>query len=430
MAAHNVANSAETVFTWGAPPVKFGVGAVDEIGHDVTQFSPTRVLVLTDRNVEATGIPQRVLESLRTSGLDATLYADVHVEPTDDSLQAAVAAVADGSWDAFVAVGGGSTIDTAKVVNLLTTYPGDLFDYVNAPVGRGLPPPGPVKPLVAVPTTAGTGAESTTVCVLDVLSLHVKTGISHPLLRPALAIVDPATTLSLPPTVTAASGFDVLCHALESYTARSYDSYPKHAAHERVAYCGANPISDIWVERTLPLLARSFRRAVQAGDDLAARTDMLQAALFAGMGFGNAGVHIPHACAYPIAGQVETFRPNDYVITEALVPHGMSVVLTAPAAFRMTFDTNPERHLWAATTLDPSVSEIADPAMRLPEALLRMMRDTGMPAGLRGVGFDESAFDTLIAGAMKQQRLLRLSPVEVDDAVLRTVFAESLDFSR
>ncbi|GAA2757046.1 hydroxyacid-oxoacid transhydrogenase [Actinopolymorpha rutila] len=416
----------ETVFTWGGPALKFGAGAVAEIGYDVAQLGASRVLVLTDPGVAATGVPDRVVDSLRAAGLAAELFTGVHVEPTDQSIAAAVDFARDGGWDGFVGVGGGSAIDTAKAVDLLTSHPADLADYLNAPIGKGLAPAGPLAPLVAVPTTAGTGAESTAVCVLDVLDLRVKTGISHPRLRPALAVVDPEVTLTLPPGVTAATGFDILCHALESYTARPYDAYPKRRPEERVAYCGANPVSDVWIRQTLPLLARSFRTAHRAGDDLAARTDMLQAALFAGLGFGNAGVHIPHACAYPIAGRVRDFRPPDYPDAEPMVPHGMSVVLTAPAAFRRTYEANPERHLWAAHVLDPETDAVAEPCERLPAAVTRLMRDTGMPNGLSEVGYAEADIADLVDGASRQHRLLSIAPIDVGDHVLADVLKDSL----
>ena len=277
----------------------------------------------------------------------------MHVEPTDESMRAAIAYAAEhGPWDAFVAVGGGSAIDTAKAVNLLTTFPGELMDYLNAPVGRARIPPGELKPLFAVPTTAGTGAESTSVCIMDVLSMRVKTGISHWRLRPTMAVIDPALTMSLPPEVTAAAGMDILCHAAESYTAKWYADFEPKTAEQRVTYCGANPISDLWSEQALSLLARSFRRAVHEGDR-ESRTDMMMAATFAGMGFGNAGVHLPHANAYPIAGMVKEFRPAGYPQHEPMVPHGMAVSLTAPEAFRFGFDAAPERHLKVAALLAP-----------------------------------------------------------------------------
>src|SRR5690348_12115424 len=344
----------ETVFTYGAPALKFGRGASDEIGYDLSQFGVRRVLLITDPGVAATGHPARVAEQISSYGMETVVFDAVHVEPTDASLEAAIAFADDsGPWDAFVAVGGGSAIDTAKAVNLLHTNPGELMDYINAPVGRARAPQHPLKPFVAVPTTTGTGSESTTICVLDVLAQKVKTGISHPRLRPTLAVVDPALTISQPAGVTAACGMDILCHALESYTARPFTSYERKAPEQRVPYCGANPIADMWSERAMALLATSFRQAVHHGDDVEAREEMALAATFAGMGFGNAGVHIPHANAYPIAGRVRDFRPAGYPDEEAMVPHGMAVSLTAPEAFRWTFEASPERHLRAASFLDP-----------------------------------------------------------------------------
>ena len=290
----------ETVFTYGSPQLKIGAGAADEIGYDLRQLGAARALVVTDRGVAATGAPTRVAEALRAAGVDADVFDGVRVEPTDASMREAVdAARAAGRVDAIVAVGGGSSIDTAKVVNLLTTNDGDLLDYVNRPIGGGRAPERALKPLVAVPTTTGTGSESTTIAVLDVLAAKVKTGISHVRLRPTLAVVDPLLTLTQPPLVTASSGLDVLCHALESWTAKPYTAYARKRPEERVPYCGANPVSDLWSEHALGLLARSLRRSVVDGADVAARTDLAMAASFAGMGFGNAGVHIPHANAYP-----------------------------------------------------------------------------------------------------------------------------------
>ena len=274
-------------------------------------------------------------------------------------------------------------------------------------------PTAALRPLVAVPTTTGTGSESTTICVLDVLAQRVKSGISHPRLRPTLAVVDPDLTVSQPTAVTAAAGMDILCHALESYTARPYTAYERKRPEQRVPYCGANPISDLWSEKALTLLAGSFRRAVRDGRDRAARGEMALAATVAGMGFGNAGVHIPHANAYPIAGQVKGFRPDGYPGEEPLVPHGMAVALTAPEAFRFTFDASPERHLAAARLLDPALAHDADGPEALPRVLLALMRDVGMPNGLGAVGFGEADVPALVEGTLKQQRILAASPKPV-----------------
>ncbi len=351
----------ETVFTYAAPSLKFGRGASTEIGHDLAETGVRRVLLVTDAGVAATGHPERIATRIGERGIEVTTYDGTHVEPTDASLGDAIGFARDaGPFDAIVAVGGGSSIDTAKAVNLLTTNPGELLDYVNPPVGGGRAPSEPLLPLVAVPTTTGTGSESTTICVLDVLAQHVKTGISHSRLRPTAAVVDPDLTLTQPATVTAAAGMDILCHALESWTARWYADFEAKRPEQRVPYCGANPIADLWSERALALLAGAFRTAVHDGSDPVAREQMAMAATFAGLGFGNAGVHVPHANAYPIAGRVRDYRPQGYPAGKPIVPHGMAVSLTAPAAFRFTFPASPERHLAAARILDPDCPEAGE----------------------------------------------------------------------
>jgi hydroxyacid-oxoacid transhydrogenase len=414
----------ETVFTYAAPALKFGTGASAEVGHDLASYGARRVLLVTDPGVAATGHPARIAEQVAARGIEVTTYDRVHVEPTDVSLAEAIGFARDaGPFDAILAVGGGSSIDTAKAVNLLTTNPGELMDYVNAPVGRAQAPEHPLLPLVAIPTTTGTGAESTTICVLDVLALKVKTGISHPRLRPTLAVVDPALTLSQPAMVTAAAGLDIVCHALESYTARWYADFDAKQPEQRVPYCGANPIADLWSEKALALLAGAFRAAVRDGSDRAARERMAMAATFAGLGFGNAGVHIPHANAYPIAGRVRDYRPDGYP-DESIVPHGMAVSLTAPAAFRFTFDAAPERHLRAARLLDPDVDPGPD---ALPTVLRGLMRDVGIPNGLAAVGYGDADVDDLVAGSLQQQRLLATAPKRPTEEDLASVFRASME---
>ncbi|WP_181764159.1 hydroxyacid-oxoacid transhydrogenase [Streptomyces albidus (ex Kaewkla and Franco 2022)] len=418
----------ETIFTWGAPPLKFGAGASDEIGFEMTQYGAQRVLVLTDPGVGALGVPQRIVDNLKRYGVTAAVYDGVHVEPNDASFAAAIEyAEGHGPWDGFIAVGGGSAIDTAKAVNLLTSAPGELMDYVNKPIGRAKVPPPQLKPLIAVPTTAGTGAESTAMCVLDILSMKVKTGISHWRLRPTLAVVDPLLTMTLPPEVTASAGMDIVCHALESYTARWYAESARRKPEERVTYCGSNPVSDLWCEKAMSLIATSFRRAVHDGrEDVQARTDMMMAATFAGMGFGNSGVHIPHANGYPIAGMVKDYRPAGYPQDEPMVPHGQSVSLTAPEAFRFSFQAAPERHLRAAELLAPDKEKLSDPAEQLPQVLIDLMREIGIPNGIGAVGYDESDVPDLVPGTMKQQRLLTTCPRPVGEEEIAEILRNSV----
>jgi hydroxyacid-oxoacid transhydrogenase len=397
----------ESVFTYGSPQLKYGHGAADEIGYDLAQTGAKRALVVTDPGLAATGTPQRVADQMTGFGIEAVVFDGTHVEPTDESLRYAVEwAREHGPWDAIVAVGGGSAIDTAKAINLLTTNPGELMDYINKPVGGGKAPVNPLNPLVAVPTTTGTGSESTTICVLDVLSLKVKTGISHARLRPTLAVIDPVLTLTQPAGVTAASGMDILCHALESYTARPFTTYERKRPDERVPYCGANPISDMWAEKSLTLLAGSFRRAVRHGDDERARGEMAMAATFAGM--------------------VKDFHPKDYPADEPMVPHGMSVSLTAPEAFRFTFDASPDRHVRAAQLLAPNAGVPTDAREFLPTVLVDLMRDIDIPNGIGAVGYDEGDIPGLVEGTMKQQRLLATAPTEVTEDDIAGIFRRSL----
>jgi alcohol dehydrogenase class IV len=241
-----------------------------------------------------------------------------------------------------------------------------------------------------------------------------------------MAVVDPELTLSQPAGVTASAGMDILCHALESYTARPYTSFDRKKPEQRVPYCGANPVADMWAEKSIGLLSASFRQAVKDGTDREARGAMAMAATFAGMGFGNAGVHIPHADAYPIAGRVRDFHPEGYPDAEPMVPHGMSVSLTAPAAFRFTFDAAPDRHLRAAQLMDPTVSVRDGGPDTLPSVLTALMRDIGIPPGIAAVGFGEADVDNLVEGALKQQRLLAIAPKPVTADDLAGIFRGSM----
>jgi alcohol dehydrogenase class IV len=418
----------ESVFTYGAPQLKFGSGSADEIGYDLSLTGARRVLVVTDPGVAATGMPQRVADQMAQFGIEAHVFDGSKVEPTDESLQRAIDYAKDnGPWDAFVAVGGGSSIDTAKAINLLTTNPGELMDYVNKPVGGGQDPVNALKPLIAVPTTTGTGAESTTICVMDILSLKVKTGISHPLLRPTLAVIDPDLTLTQPPGSPRPAAWTSCATPWRATPPARTRHTSTRQADQRVPYCGSNPIADMWSEKALSLLAGSLRLAVRDGQNRQARAAMAMAATFAGMGFGNAGVHIPHANAYPIAGRVKDFHPKDYPQDEPMVPHGMSVALTAPEAFRFTFDASPERHLRAARLLAPGADEPDNLRGASPTVITALMRDIEIPSGVGAVGYDESDIDALVDGTMKQQRLLATSPKPVTQEAVAGIFRRSMN---
>lgn len=417
----------ESVFTWAAPPLKFGTGSIEEIGSEVGLRGGRKVLVLTDPGVAETATPRRVLESLAAAGIEATLFDKVGVEPTDDSIEEAVDfARKGGDWDCFVAIGGGSAIDTAKAVKLLSSHDGELLDFVTPPIGKGLAPSRPMKPLIAVPTTAGTGSESTTICVVDLLRLHLKAGISHPSLRPDLAIIDPTTTVTLPAEVTAASGMDVLSHALESYTSVPFDAKPApEDPLKRPAFCGSNPISDVWCEMALKLVGANLRRAVMNGRDMVAREQMMLASTYAGTGFGNAGTHLPHANAYPIAGGADGYKAAGYP-EMAMAPHGQAVAVTAPEVFRWTYPGDSGRHLRAAELLSGRTFTTTDGADALAGVLRELMVDIGVPTRLADFGYTESDVDTLVSGSLKQTRQLSVTPRPVTAEALGNIFRASL----
>jgi hydroxyacid-oxoacid transhydrogenase len=420
----------ETVFVMEMSPIKFGLGATDEIAFDARRLGLSRVLIISDRHVAALGLPERVAGLLAEEGIKAEIYDGVEIEPTDRSMEEAAEHARAREFDGLVAVGGGSTIDTCKAVNLLTCYPAPLLDYVNKPVGGGRPVPGSLKPLIAVPTTAGTGSETTAVTVTHVLDQNVKAGVSHRLLRPTLGVVDPLNTLTAPPEVTAAAGADILTHAIESYTTRPWNARAKHHPPDRPAYIGANPASDIWCEKAIEYVGRFLRRAVLNGLDLEARVHLALAANYAGIGFGNAGVHIPHAVAYPVAGLVRDYVAPGYQTTHPLVPHGVSVVLTAPAAFRFTYATAPERHLRAAELMGFPVHGLSPAERReaLPRALLALMRDINIPNGLGAVGYQEGDVAALIEGTLKQPRLLAGAPRAVGARELDWILRDALAY--
>jgi alcohol dehydrogenase class IV len=421
----------ETVFSWFGGALKFGVGALDEIGIDAAAMGLRRVLVITDRQVLATGLPDEAIKALRGAGIRTHLFADVAIEPTDASMAAAHAATRHLDIDGVVALGGGSVIDTAKAVNVLRANGGELLDYVNAPVGAGKAPDRPSPPLIAVPTTAGSGSESSAVCVMDLTALRIKSGISHASLRPRLAIIDPRATLTLPPEATVAAGLDLLSHALESLTTRPFDERPRAEAGRRPTFCGANPLSDPLCAEALRYVGRAFRRVARDGADLAARTDMLLAATLTAVGSSTAGVHIPHACSYAVAAQVSDYSPPGYPRGRPFVPHGHAVASTLPATLRFIASVTPEAQRMAADALavtprtgDPG--EPGDPGESLVPHLVALMRDIGAPNGLSAFGYTRAHVPALVAGALKQRRLLAGAPRPVDADVIERILSDSL----
>jgi len=420
----------DNAFEMAAAAIRFGVGVTREVGCDLADLGVRNVLVVTDPIMARLPPVQTVLESLAAEGLRFVLYDRVRVEPTDESFLEAIAFARGQPVDALVAVGGGSTIDTAKAVNLYTTYPpADFLDYVNAPLGKALPVPGPLKPLIAIPTTAGTGSETTGVSIFDLTRLHAKTGIASRRLKPTLGLLDPDNTRTMPPAVAAASGLDILSHAIESFTALPFSGRPRPERPSlRPAYQGSNPISDIWSLQALRMVARFIVRAVNDPSDDEARSNMLLAASYAGVGFGNAGVHLPHGMSYPVSGHVRTYRAPGYDVPHALVPHGFSVILNAPAVFRFTAPANPARHLEAAAALGVDVTGVraGDAGNVLADRITWFMRELNAPNGLRAIGYSSSDIPALVEGTLPQHRVTKLSPRPAGPEQLSALFEEAM----
>jgi hydroxyacid-oxoacid transhydrogenase len=419
----------ETTIVMQTSTIKYGFGATREIGFDMRQSGARRVMVVVDPNLVNRDPVRITVDSLQAEGIDVVLYSEIHIEPTDTSFQEAIQFAKEGNFDGYVAVGGGSTIDTAKVSNLYATYPADFFAYVNPPVGEGRPVPGPLKPMIAIPTTAGTGSETTGTAIFDYQDQHVKTGIAHQALRPLLGIIDPNNTRSLPRMVAACTGFDVLCHAIESFTAIPYHQMtaPKNPGL-RPPYQGANPISDVWAAKAIQMVAQNILQAVKNPEDSEARAEMILAATFAGIGFGNAGVHLPHAMSYPIAGMVRDYIPEGYNVNYPIVPHGLAVLLTTPAVFRFTAPMDPKRHLTVAQLMgaDISQSDEGDAGEILASKMIDLMRKTGMPNGLDAIGYTPADIPQMVAGTLAQQRLTKLSPRPFDESDLSALFLDSM----
>ena len=419
----------DTAFQMAASNLRFGPGTTAEVGMDFADMGVEKVLLLTDKKIATLAPVEIAKNALNDEGVAFEVFDDVRVEPTDQSFQHAIDVAREGGYDAFLAIGGGSVIDTAKAANLYTTWPADFLTYVNAPIGEGKPVPGPLKPLVAIPTTAGTGSETTGVAIFDMSEIHAKTGIAHRYMKPTLGIVDPENTRTLPPLVAASAGLDVLCHAIESYTALPFDQRPKpERPNMRPAYQGCNPVSDMWSEQAMSLVAEYLPRVYKDAGDDEARAKMILASSYAGMGFGNAGVHLSHGMSYPISSMVRDYQPSGYPDDHPIVPHGISVTLGAPAVFRFTAPACPDRHLLAADRLGVDTSNVkeADAGTVLTEKIVELMQSLDLPNGLSAIGFTGDDIQPLVEGTLPQHRVTKLSPRPAEAEDLAQMFEETM----
>ncbi|XP_073924689.1 hydroxyacid-oxoacid transhydrogenase, mitochondrial isoform X1 [Castor canadensis] len=422
-------------FEMAVSNIRYGPGVTKEVGLDLQNMGAKNVCLMTDKTLSQLPPVRVVMDSLVRNGINFQVYDEVRVEPTDSSFMDAIEFAKKGAFDAYVAVGGGSTMDTCKAANLYASSPNSEFlDYVNAPIGKGKPVLVPLRPLIAVPTTSGTGSETTGVAIFDYEHLKVKTGIASRAIKPTLGLVDPLHTLHMPGQVVANSGFDVLCHALESYTALPYHMRSPCPSNPimRPAYQGSNPISDIWAVHALRIVAKYLKRAVRNPDDLEARSNMHLASAFAGIGFGNAGVHLCHGMSYPISGLVKTYKAKDYNVDHPLVvkkiPHGLSVVLTSPAVFTFTAQMFPERHLETAEILgaDTRTTKRQDAGPVLADTLRKLLFDLNVDNGLAAIGYSKADIPALVKGTLPQERVTKLAPRPQSEEDLSALFEASM----
>jgi alcohol dehydrogenase class IV len=377
--------------------ISFGRGVVRRTGEAVRRFGAERALLITDPGLVAAGLHERVERSLAEAGVTVDRFEGGGAKPTVDMVVACVAAAQGKAYGTLVALGGGSNIDLAKAVAVVLGYGGSAEDYFGVDQV-----PGPVMPLVAVSTTAGTGSEVSAASVLADPANNRRGAILSNYLRPDVAIYDPQMTLSCPPQVTADAGIDALAHALEAYMVVDYRTEGAGGASP-AGYQGSFPLSDVLVERAIELIGRYLRRAVYQPGDLEAREGVHLASLLAGMGFSNAGVSTVHALEYRVG-----------VLTGCT--HGAGNGLFLPYVMAYNVPARPDRLAAVARLLGEDVGGLTAfaAAERAVEAVQRLKADIGIPMRLRELGVEEVQLREIAEATAQIARLLRINPRPLD----------------
>ena len=419
-------------FTIAIPRVTFGRGCLDEAGARAQGLGMSRVGVFTDPWIRDSAYFATVIDSLRRSGLDCVVFDEITIEADDASVIRGAAFIADGDFDGIVSVGGGSVMDTAKASMLYGLHPvADFLDYFAPPLGAGKPIPPDLLPHLACPTTSGTGSECTSISVLRINALETKFVLANPALMAEQALIDPACCASLPPMVVASTGFDLLCHALECYTAKAYTRWDRiDDPMKRPLIQGANPWSDLAARKALEIAGEYLERGVNNADDFEARDQLMWGASLAGMAFGNSGTHLGHALSYGVTHLMQDITTDGYVVKSPFVPHGVSVAVSAPAIFRYTAEAAPERHFEAAAYLQSDLSGASpeDSGEALATRLIELMRKTGVPNGLSGVGFGPEDVPALAESSSRQIRAIANSPRETNLVDIENIYSAAMSY--
>jgi len=418
-------------FTIDIPKVTFGRGVLLEVGERAKALSMHDVALFTDAQLEHGPYVTSVKQSLLDAGLSCQIFSDIRVEPDDVCVDEAARFLSSGNFDGVVSVGGGSVIDTAKAAMVCAKYPRPVRDYFAPPVGEGIPILGPLYPHIACPTTAGTGSECTSISVLRIRELNTKFVFASPHMLPDAAVIDPTCCDTLPSNVVASTGFDLLSHALECYTAKAYSQWGAvENPNARPLTQGANPWSDLVAAKALKIAGEYIVRGVADASDHEARDQLMWGASLAGMAFGNSGTHLPHALSYSITHLMKDITTADYGIKAPFVPHGISVIVTSPATFRYTASAAPERHLEAAQFLnaDCKGADAKDSGEIVANRIIELMRKTDMPNGLNGVGFSDSDIQNLSDSSVRQTRAIGNSPRETNLIDIENIYKNALSY--
>lgn len=371
----------------------FGSGSVETVGDCAKNLDAAAVLVISDQGLYATGIVEELKGWLRKAEIGVEDYLDVEAEPSVQSLEPCLEQARLVDPGAIVAIGGGSVLDTAKAVAMLLTNEGNIEKYLgNDLVGRrGVP-------TILVPTTAGTGAEITPNALFYVPNLRAKKAIVSRHIIPDIAIVDPGLTLSLPPKLTAATGLDALCHAIESYTGLN-----------------ATPLSEPFAREAIQKIALHLRTAVHSGDNLQARVGMALGSLYAAISIANSGTNAVHALAYPLQGLNR-------------VQHGIANSLLLPYVMSFNVHGNIPKFAEVASLMGMPTAQMSrhEAATSAAEACKKLSEDIGIPQHMKEVGIHEDQLEELVDGALEVHRLLINNPRPIQSPDIRRIYKEAM----
>ena len=371
-------------FTFNTTPnIRFGVGMLSHINTIDLIKAESRILLITDPGISQTKILDQAINSIELSKSEVMVFSEVQSDPPESTVMDATNLAIKNNINLIIGLGGGSSMDVAKLVAVLALEKQSLSEIYGIGNAKG-----PRLPLILIPTTAGTGSEVTAVSIITTGDTE-KMGAVSPILIPDIAILDPEITIDLPPHITAATGIDAMVHAIEAYTSTSTNN---------------NPISKHLSLEALKLMGSSVEKAVHDGSDIVARSNMLLGSMYAGQAFANSPVAAVHALAYPLGGHYK-------------IPHGLSNALVLPYVLDFNAKTDPQKYAEIAPYVFPNIggNGSQETAQEFIEKIINLINRCGLQQKLREVGVDKESLPLLAKEAMKQTRLLVNNPREVTE---------------